>query len=87
MTTSPNPFNPNLEIKFATAKAGHVRLEVFDMRGHLVRTLLDDVQGAGEGTLTWDGRNGQGQTLASGVYRVKMEAGGELTQRSVSLVK
>ncbi|MDZ7362990.1 MAG: T9SS type A sorting domain-containing protein [candidate division KSB1 bacterium] len=64
----PNPFNPSTMTKYELPQQVEVKLVIFDVLGRRVRTLVNQRQPAGRYTLTWDGRNEQGQVLASGVY-------------------
>jgi hypothetical protein len=74
---APNPFNPSTSIHFVVPAGGApVRLAVYDARGRLVRRLLDDFLAEGEQSVRWDGRDGQGQAAASGVYQARLEASG-----------
>jgi len=68
---SPNPFNPRTTIKYATSKAGHVTLRIYNVQGALVKTLADKHVEAGQHEASWDGRNSAGQTVSSGVYYAK----------------
>jgi hypothetical protein len=74
----PNPFNPETTIKYQLPDAGQVRLEVYNMLGQVVKTLVDNqFQNAGRYTLQWDATNNNGQPLSSGVYFYRILAGGE----------
>lgn len=64
----PNPFNPTTEIPFGMPAAGHVELTVFNVLGQRVATLANGEFPAGTHTVTWDGRDSDGQTVSSGVY-------------------
>ena len=65
----PNPFNPSTEISFAVPGSGaNVALRIYDVKGKLVRTLVDGFEPSGTRTVTWFGRNDQGQAVASGTY-------------------
>lgn len=65
----PNPFNPTTRIVFTLPQPGAVRLAVFDLRGRLVRTLLDASSlPAGEHAATWDGRGDDDRAVAAGAY-------------------
>ncbi len=68
----PNPFNPRLNLEFSVARSGPVRVDVYDLRGNRVRTLLDAPVAQTYGTLSWDGRNDDGRVLPSGVYLVRL---------------
>jgi hypothetical protein len=64
----PNPFNPATEIRYALPQAGKVTLKIFNMLGEQVRVLIDDYKPAGQYTTLWDGKDSQGNTVASGIY-------------------
>jgi hypothetical protein len=83
----PNPFNPRVEIPFSLRRPQAVTLQVFDTRGRLVRTLLQEDVPAGTHRLVWTGVDRSGRSVASGVYHVRMDAGPERLTRSVTLVR
>jgi PKD repeat protein len=64
----PNPFNPTTEINFFVPEAGNVRVEVFNLLGQKISTLLDRECDAGLNSVTWDSRNSSGTKVASGIY-------------------
>ncbi len=86
VTAYPNPFNPNTTIAFELPRAMEVSLEIFDLRGRLVRRLLDESPHiSGRHQQVWDGRDDGGRVSASGVYFYRFTAGdenrvGKLTQ-------
>jgi len=83
----PNPFNPVTNIAYSVREAGPVTIDVLNVAGKVVRTLLDtDVQANTEGTVVWNGRDDHGTECASGVYfyRVKTDKGSE-TRKMVML--
>ncbi len=84
---APNPFNPSTRISYTLARDTDVTLRIFDVRGRVVRTLVDGRQTAGTHEAEWDGRNATGGAAASGVYVYRLQAGGESQQRSMTLVK
>ncbi|MCJ7576934.1 MAG: T9SS type A sorting domain-containing protein, partial [candidate division Zixibacteria bacterium] len=69
----PNPFNPETKIGYFIPKACQVNLEVFNILGQRVRTLIDEVQTKGKKEVTWDGKGESGNEVASGVYFYKLE--------------
>ncbi len=69
---APNPFNPKTVIAFDLAKAGHVDLEVFDVRGRLVKKLASADFEAGQHRISWQGRDEGGRGVASGVYFARL---------------
>ncbi len=64
----PNPFNPQTTIRYEIPRSGNVRLQVYDILGQPVRTLVEVRQKAGDYTVVWDGKNNDGERSASGVY-------------------
>ncbi|MFO7610702.1 MAG: choice-of-anchor D domain-containing protein [Candidatus Krumholzibacteriia bacterium] len=83
----PNPFNPETEVRFALARAGRVRLEVFDAGGRRVAVLADDARAAGEHQVVWRGRDQGGRPVPSGPYYVRLEADGGRDTRKIMLLK
>lgn len=81
----PNPFNPDTKIPYQIAQSGKTLLEIFNMLGRRVRTLFDDNQSAGSHVVFWDGRDQNGQQLASGVYfyRLTVQVDGQKKYRMV----
>ena len=71
----PNPFNPATEIRYRLASTQRVRLEVFDVAGHLMVTLLEGMHPPGDYQMRWDGKNANGEALPSGVYFLHLRAG------------
>ncbi len=69
----PNPFNPVTEIQFAIPEAGNVRLEVYNLQGQLVKTLVNEARSAGFWSATWDGTNNNGEQVSSGVYFYRID--------------
>lgn len=83
----PNPFNPATTISYEVAREGQVQLEVFDLSGSRVRTLVDGVVAAGAHTALWDGRDDAGSPVASGTYFCRLTAAGEVAARKMTLIK
>lgn len=83
----PNPFNPSTSIKYALPDDSHIRLSVYDISGRLIQVLKDTAMPAGEHSVRWDGRDHQGQAQASGVYFVRLNAGGKTGLRKITLVQ
>ena len=69
----PNPFNPTTTIRFSLPKAEKVRLKIYNILGQEVRTLLDENKTTGVHQLEWDGRDGKGSVVSSGLYFYKLE--------------
>jgi len=84
---APNPFNPVTRIPFELTRGGSVTLSVFDVAGRRVRALLDEALPAGLHEVTWDGKDGAGREVASGVYFYRMASAGRIETRRMVLVK
>jgi len=84
---TPNPFNPSTSIAFSIPERGHVRLEVFDVRGARVTVLADGVFGPGAHRIQWDGRARDGARLASGVFFYRLTSAGTVLSRRMLLLK
>jgi hypothetical protein len=69
----PNPFNPNARIVFGLSKKGLAELEVYNLKGQLVKRLLNESKDKGTYQIIWDGTNQYGQKVASGVYIAKLK--------------
>jgi hypothetical protein len=83
----PNPFNPRTTLSFSLPSLSHVRLTIYDVRGRLVTTLLDESRGPGRHGVIWDGRDDRQREVASGVYLYRIEAGSFVETKRVVLVK
>ncbi len=83
----PNPFNPSTELRFELDMAGSVELNVYDARGHLVRSLVAGNFAAGSHGVIWDGTDRAGRQVASGVYQVRLVTETAVRTRSITLVE
>lgn len=82
----PNPFNPSTLIAYELPARTAVELTIYDVDGRLVRRLVDEAQGPGTFTVTWEGRNDHGGTVASGVYFYRLStSSGVKTKKMVFL--
>ncbi len=75
MQNYPNPFNPETNIEFRLPSATNVTLEVYNLLGQKVKTLVSDYREAGYHTVRWNGTNDSGDLVPSGVYFYRMTAG------------
>jgi len=84
----PNPFNPSTTIKYSMPRAGHLKLSVYNVRGQLVKTLIDGGRPAGaDQTIMWDGTDNRGTSAASGLYFYEARAAGEVLIGKMTLLK
>ncbi len=83
----PNPFNPETTIGYRLPVDTEMRLDIYDILGQQVRTLVDGVRPAGHHRVVWDGRNGAGHQVAGGVYFYRLQAEGAVRVRKLLLLK
>ena len=83
----PNPFNPMTTVRFNLPAGQYTELAVYDVRGHLVQTLLAGQRPAGLNEVRWDGRDLSGRAVSSGTYFARLKAGGKTSVKSLTLVR
>ncbi|MEM8486623.1 MAG: FG-GAP-like repeat-containing protein [Bacteroidota bacterium] len=83
----PNPFNPTTTIKYDVPEASSVKLEVYDMMGRRIATLVNGQLGAGRYEATWNARSDSGAPVASGVYLYRLQAGSFEAVKRMVLMK
>ncbi|MCP4582630.1 MAG: T9SS type A sorting domain-containing protein [candidate division Zixibacteria bacterium] len=83
----PNPFNAQTEISFNLASPGNVELEIFDISGRLVRTLISAEMGSGYHQVIWDGTNNQQTVVSSGIYFYKLSTADKSSTKGMALLK
>ncbi len=83
----PNPFNPMTRLQVNLESGRNTSLEIFDVRGRLVRTLHHGWLGGGTHYLPWDGSDEVGQTVASGVYHARLQVGSSTSQVKLTVLK
>lgn len=82
----PNPFRAATQLRFDLPRAETVRLDVFDVNGRRVRTLVDGMLPAGSHQVDWDSRGDNRESLSSGVYHYRLSAGGQMVERKMVLL-
>lgn len=83
----PNPFNPSTTIRYSLPKSDNVLINIYDINGNLISTLLNAKQNAGTHEVTWDGKNNSGLQVVSGVYLYKVQAGNSSKISKMILLK
>ncbi len=83
----PNPFNANTQITFALPKAGNTRLDIFNVLGQKVSTLVNEYMSAGSKIVNWDGRDDRGVDVPSGIYFYRLSSLDFLQTKKMLLVK
>lgn len=87
LSNYPNPFNPETRIAFHKANPGPARLSIYNLKGQLVRVLLDGELPAGTHTLLWDGKDARGTGAASGIYLYRLETEGMVSTQRMLMLK
>jgi len=83
----PNPFNPSTTIKYQIPNDANVNLVIWNLQGQKIRTLVAKEQKAGYYNVVWDGRNEAGQTVSSGFYLYRVQAGSFVAVHKMMLIK
>jgi hypothetical protein len=83
----PNPFNPSTIIKLDLPNPAHVRLDVYNVLGQSVKTLIDEHMTAGYHPVEWNGTDNSGQPVATGIYFYKVQAGDRIETKKMMLLK
>jgi hypothetical protein len=83
----PNPFTRTTTINYQLTRPGLVSLEVYNVAGQLVSTLVSSAMPAGRHSATWDGRDEQGRRVSAGVYLYQLRAGDKALTRKMVLVR
>ena len=83
----PNPFNPTTTIRFRLPQDARVTLTIFDARGKRVATLVDDIMAADTHEELWDGRDGAGERVGSGIYFYRLQVGETVLTKKMVLLK
>ena len=83
----PNPSNPGTSIPYQLASASSVTISIYDTRGRLMRTIESGKQNEGLHVTYWDGRDGSGKRVASGVYFYMLQVGRFKATRKMVIMK
>jgi len=83
----PNPFNPETTIEYHLTRTADVRLEIYNLLGQRVRLLVNTKKQPGEYTVKWDGKDDNGQDLASSVYVIHLSTSGEVRTQKMLLLR
>ena len=83
----PNPFNPSILLEYKIGKRNHVRLDVYNILGKKVKSLVEQVQEAGNYNTKWDGKNRFNKPLPSGTYFLKIQSDEYCMVKKITLIK
>ena len=84
----PNPFNPETTISFSINERDAVSVEIFNLKGQKVRTLINNqVFDPGMHSVVWNGRDNQSREISSGVYFYRVSYQGQVQTRRMMMIK
>ncbi len=83
----PNPFNPTTNISYSIAKPGLVTLDIYNIKGQKIRTLVNEVKNPGSYSMVWNGFDDGGCSLVGGVYFYRLKSGSAVETRKMILIK
>ncbi|MBN2009888.1 right-handed parallel beta-helix repeat-containing protein [candidate division KSB1 bacterium] len=87
----PNPFNPVTFINYTVPpqlkNRTHIMLQIFNLRGQIVKTLVNDTKSSGDYMIQWNGKNDSGGNVPSGIYLYLLQVGEFKTTRKMTLMK
>ncbi len=83
----PNPFNPATTIQYQISENQNVKLQIYNIMGKLIKTLVDSEQNVGYHSVIWNGKDNYGQNVASGIYIYKLQAGSFVKMYKLNLLK
>jgi len=83
----PNPFNPETTINFSLPTAGVANLGIYNVKGQLVKTLVNDARNAGSHSVVWNGTDSSGNNVTSGIYFYRLNHDGKSETRKMMLMK
>ena len=83
----PNPFNPSTIISYDVALTSDITIDVYDMRGRMIRNLINKNQSAGHYSIEWHGNDHSGNNVSAGVYIYQLRAGNKTLNQKMILMK
>ncbi|MCP4634766.1 MAG: T9SS type A sorting domain-containing protein [candidate division Zixibacteria bacterium] len=83
----PNPFNAQTEIEYLLRSPANVKLDVYDILGRRIKTLVDGFNTEGPHRVLWDGKNANGESVASGIYFYRLSGDDFSVSKRMSLIK
>ena len=87
LTNYPNPFNPETTIRYSLNRPGEISLEIYNLKGQKVKTLINSEVSAGSHSITWKGESDYGSDVSSGVYFLRLVSGQQIETRKIVLMK
>jgi tartrate-resistant acid phosphatase type 5 len=87
LQNNPNPFNPSTAIKFYIPNASNVTIKIYNILGREIKTLIDEQTAAGYHVVYWNGKNGRGEVVSSGIYLYRLTAGEFSQAKKMNMLK
>ena len=87
MWNYPNPFNPTTTIAYSIVEPGNITINVFNTKGQLITTLVNETREAGNYTVTWDGTDSNCNQVSSGIYFYRLQSGKKVINKKMMLLK
>lgn len=87
LSNYPNPFNPTTTISYNIAQKGEIKIEIYNIKGQKIKTLVKDKLESGLYSTVWNGKNEYGFNVSSGIYFCKLKSGNQETMRKMILIK
>jgi len=83
----PNPFNPETTIRYSLSNNGPVKIQIYNIKGQLIRNLVNENKKAGNYTVIWNGKDEQGKSVSSGIYFYRMQSSKYSATQKMMLMK
>jgi hypothetical protein len=83
----PNPFNPQTSIQYELSLPMSIQLDIFNLTGQKIKTLVNEYKRAGNHSVTWDGTDASGENVSSGIYIYSLHAGGNIQTSKMILTR
>ena len=87
LSNYPNPFNPSTTISYKIANSGNVLIEIFNIKGQKIRTLVDGKYKSGSYSTVWDGINESNIEVSTGIYYCKLKSGNQESVKKLMMLK
>ena len=87
MESYPNPFNPYTTLNFELSRASFVNFTIYDIRGNVIKKLINKNISSGQKSIQWDATNDKGQLVSAGMYLCKIQTDDFIDTKKVILIK
>ncbi|MDD4667592.1 MAG: T9SS type A sorting domain-containing protein [Candidatus Cloacimonetes bacterium] len=87
LSNYPNPFNPSTTISYSIPEGGPVKLNIYNLKGQLIKVLINKEESSGDHSIMWDGRDRNGNIVAGGVYLYRLSTPGSSVSKKMLMMK